>query len=310
MIKRIIILLFLILPFFVNAQNSSDTLPVASDSITTFSKQNIYTGKNGCSFICNKPETFGFVTQIPGDTYGYVKQSFKKENLYKAGIVAASTTLLLIFDQKITNGVQGFCLRNNISASENFSPIIKMKIGGKQTNIGKMPKNINTAIYNLGQGSSVVLMMAGFYIGGKIKKDNRALQTASQLGEAFLALGVGTQLMKYSTGRENPSDASVAGGRWRPFPSYSNFQNNKPKYDAFPSGHLATFVSAITIVSENYPTKRWIKPVGFSIAGLLSLAMINNGVHWASDFPLGFAIGYGYGKYIARKNKLKVNTAW
>ncbi len=310
MIRKIIISIILALPLFVAAQNNTDTLRSLSDTITSITKQRTYLEKNGVSFICNKPKTFGFVTNIPGDTYGYVKQSFKKENLYKAGIVAASTTLLLIFDQKITNGVQGFCLRNNISASENFSPIIKMKIGGKQTNIGKMPKNINTAIYNLGQGSSVVLMMAGFYIGGKIKKDNRALQTASQLGEAFLALGVGTQLMKYSTGRENPSDASVAGGRWRPFPSYSNFQNNKPKYDAFPSGHLATFVSAITIVSENYPTKRWIKPVGFSIAGLLSLAMINNGVHWASDFPLGFAIGYGYGKYIARKNKLKVNTTW
>jgi hypothetical protein len=39
--------------------------------------------------------------------------------------------------------------------------------------------------------------------------------------------------------------------------------------------------------------------------------MINNGVHWASDFPLGFALGYGYGKYIAKKNKIKVKaTAW
>jgi hypothetical protein len=126
--------------------------------------------------------------------------------------------------------------------------------------------------------------------------------------ESFLALGLGTQLIKYSTGRENPSDATVAGGRWRPFPSMNDFQNHKPIYDAFPSGHLATFVSAITIVSENYPRKRWIKPVGYSIAGLLSLSMVNNGVHWASDFPLGFAIGYGYGKYIAKRNKRVLHT--
>jgi hypothetical protein len=32
--------------------------------------------------------------------------------------------------------------------------------------------------------------------------------------------------------------------------------------------------------------------------------MINNGVHWASDFPLGIALGHGYGKYIARKARL------
>lgn len=117
-------------------------------------------------------------------------------------------------------------------------------------------------------------------------------------------------LFERYAGRENPSDATVAGGRWRPLPSMGEFQNHKPKYDAFPSGHLATFVSAVTIISENYPTKKWIKPIGYTIAGLLSFSMINNGVHWASDFPIGFALGYGYGKYITRKNKIKVPAAW
>ena len=215
---------------------------------------------------------------------------------------------MIIFDQQITNGLQSFAKRNGISASEDFDAIVSVKLFGKKTNLGKMPKNVNTAFYNIGQGSSVVLMAAGFYIGGLIKKDNRALQTASQLGESFLALGFGTQLMKYGTGRENPSDASIPGGRWRPFPTLSDFQNKKPKYDAFPSGHLATFVSAVTIISENYPRIRWIKPVGYTIAGLLGLAMINNGVHWAGDFPLGFAMGYGFGKFITKKNHLKLTS--
>jgi hypothetical protein len=73
---------------------------------------------------------------------------------------------------------------------------------------------------------------------------------------------------------------------------------------------LTTFVGAIKIVSENYPAKKWIKPIGYTIAGLLSLSMINNRVHWASDFPLGFALGNGYGKYITRKNKVKLRPAW
>ena len=147
-----------------------------------------------------------------------------------------------------------------------------------------------------------MLIAAGFFITGEIKKDNRALQTANQLVEAFIALGGSTQLLKYATGRENPSDATAHGGRWRPFPSWSNFQNNKTKYDAFPSGHLATFVSTVAIISENYPEIKWVKPVGYSIAGLIGLSMINNGVHWASDFPLGVALGYGFGKFISRKS--------
>ncbi len=248
-----------------------------------------------------RPKPFAFITSIPKDVAGFSKQSFKKDNWSKLGWIAASTAGLLLADQVITDNVQQFSADHGISAKESFSPILTLKLGGKPTNIGKLPRNVNTAFYNLGQGSSAMVMAAGFFIVGQIKKDNRALQTASQLTEAFLALGVGTQILKYATGRENPSDATVPRGRWRPFPSWKEFQDNKPKYDAFPSGHLATFVSAITILSENYKEKKWIAPVGYSIAGLCALSMVNNGVHWASDFPLGFALGYGFGKFISAK---------
>lgn len=302
MSKNIFFLLIICYPFFVKASTKGDS------SIAP--NQKIYLEKNGDSFTCMKPKSFDFFTKIPQDSYGYVKQSFQKKNLPKLAAVAASTAVLIIFDQQITDGLQSFFHRNGISAEEDFKPIVQTKIFGKSTNLGKWPKNANTFFYNIGQGSSVVLAAAGFFIAGKIKNDNRALQTASQLAEAFLALGAGTQLLKYSTGRESPSQPTTAGGRWRPFPSISNFQNDKPKYDAFPSGHLATFVSAVTIIAQNYPRVKWIKPVGFTFAGLIGLAMINNGAHWAGDYPLGFALGYGYGKFITRKNHVHHPTAF
>jgi PAP2 superfamily len=275
----------------------------------TTSINKIYLEKNGDSFYCIKPKTFSFFTHIPKDFAGYVKQSFQKKNLYKTGIVVGATALLLVFDQQINDGVQSFARRNNISAEEDFDPIFRPKLFGKNTNIGKWPKNFNTAVYNFGQGSTVMWMAAGFFIAGKIKQDNRALQTASQLVESFLALGASTQILKYSTGRQTPGDATVKGGRWQPFPSVSDFNNHKSKFDAFPSGHLATFVSAITIVAENYPRVKWIKPVGYTIAGLLSFAMMNNGVHWAGDYPLGFALGYGFGKFITKKNHIRLKNS-
>lgn len=253
-----------------------------------------------------KPRPFSFLTDIPKDVAGFSKQSFKKKNLTSLGIVIASTAVLYLTDQSITNTLQDNFEDHHLIAAENFSPFIKINIGGKPTNIGKIPKNINTAFYDLGQGSSAMFMAAGFYLVGKITRDNRALHTAGELANAFITLGVGTQIMKYATGRENPSDATIPRGRWRPFPLWKNFQNNKTKYDAFPSGHLATFISAITIIGENYPEKKWIKPLGYSIAGLCGLAMINNGVHWASDFPLAIALGHGYGKYIATKARTTI----
>lgn len=290
MVKKIILLL--VIPYTGYCQ-----LPDTA-SITAVKEINIR------SFTAvKKPASFSFISSIPKDVAGFTKTSFSKNNFRNLQLIAGSTLFLYLADQSVTNTIQDKLEDNGIVARESFSPFINVKIGGKPTNIGKVPHNINTAFYDLGQGSSEMLFAAGFFIAGKLKNDNRALQTASQLTEAFITLGLGTQLMKYATGRENPSDATASRGRWTPFPSWKNFQNNKTKYDAFPSGHMAGFVSAITIMGENYPEKKWIKPVGYSIAGLCGLAMINNGVHWASDFPLGFALGYGYGKYLAHKAK-------
>jgi PAP2 superfamily len=298
---------FFLFPFIASAQ-ISDTLKIADTAkIDTAEKKQIVVNSIVIRAVeYKKPKPFSFAINMPADIAGFAKNSFSRKNLKGLGIIAGSTALLYLADQVITNSVQSVAERNNIYAAERFSPFLRINIGGKPTNIGKIPKNINTAIYNIGQGSFTLFIAAGLYVSGKIKKDNRALQTASQLAESFLALGVGTQVIKYATGRENPSDASVIRGQWQPFPSWGNFQQNKTKYDAFPSGHLATFVSAVTILGENYPEKKWIRPVGYSLAGLIGLSMINNGVHWASDFPLGFALGYGFGKYISKKHRIQL----
>jgi hypothetical protein len=287
------LLLIVLLPFGLTAQT------IDSTNTTSLPFQNITSHQ---LTVYKKPKLLSFVSNIPNDFAGFTKQSFQRKNLLPIAIIAGSTAVLYLADQNITYNLQDYSEDHWVSSKESFSPILKIKIGGKQTNIGKLPRNINTAFYDLGQGSCSMLIAAGFFITGEIKKDNRALQTANQLVEAFIALGGSTQLLKYATGRENPSDATVSRGRWTPFPAWSNFQNNKTKYDAFPSGHLATFVSTVAIISENYPEIKWIKPVGYSIAGLIGLSMINNGVHWASDFPLGVALGYGFGKFISRKS--------
>ena len=297
--KNVLLLFILLLPLSLISQTTDSLNSEMRMSIKAIPQKIIY----------KKPRPFSFITNIPKDVAGFTKQSFKKQNLKDLAIVAGSTAILILADQAITNSVQTNFNNAGIHGTESFSPIVQLNFGGKKTNFGKLPKNINTAIYNLGQGSFSMMFAAGFFILGKVKKDNRALQTASQLTESFIALGAVTQLIKYSTGRENPSDATVKGGRWQPFPSWKNFQNNKPKYDAFPSGHLATFVSTVTIIGENYPEIKWIKPVGYTISGLIGLSMINNGVHWAGDLPLGFALGYGFGKFITKKTGLKIVSA-
>ena len=65
-------------------------------------------------------------------------------------------------------------------------------------------------------------------------------------------------------------------------------------------------MATVTVIADNYPEYKYIRPLGYSLMALLGYSMINNGVHWASDYPLGLAIGYGFAKVITNRNKQEV----
>lgn len=263
---------------------------------------------NGKMLIYTKPRNLGFILDLPKDAAGIASQTFKKESVKPLLYIAGSTALLLLTDQSIADGVTQFSRNIHLYSEEKNVNLLNFKMGEKNVSLLRLPANVNTGIYQIGQGFPSLLIGAGLFTYGKIKKDYRALSTASQLAEAFILMGVSTQIVKRITGRQSPSEATVAGGKWRPFPSFSEFQNHTPNYDAFPSGHLATLMSSVTIFSENYPEKKWIKPVGYSLTGLVAYAMINNEVHWASDYPLALGMGFLCAKQVLKHNRKIVST--
>ncbi|MGC4013247.1 MAG: phosphatase PAP2 family protein [Luteolibacter sp.] len=140
---------------------------------------------------------------------------------------------------------------------------------------------------------------------GKLSKDYRALATASDIASTFITMAIVTQAVKRISGRESPFVASLAGGRWRPFPSFTEYQRNTPYYDAFPSGHLATLMATITVLAQNYPEKKWIRPVGYTLMTICMWTMANIDVHWVGDYPLALAIGYLSGKLATSRHLSK-----
>ncbi|RZL09668.1 MAG: phosphatase PAP2 family protein, partial [Hymenobacter sp.] len=112
--------------------------------------------------------------------------------------------------------------------------------------------------------------------------------------------------LKRTTGRQSPFRSTQDRGRWFFLPSYNTYQRNVSNYDAFPTGHLATAMATVTVIAENYPEYHFIRPVGYGLMGLLGYAMLNNGVHWASDYPLGIALGYGFAKIAVRNGRTRV----
>jgi hypothetical protein len=95
----------------------------------------------------------------------------------------------------------------------------------------------------------------------------------------------------------------MPGGKWQLLPDPIEYGNNVPKYDAFPTGHLATAMATVTVIADNYPEYKLIRPIGYSLMALCGFAMVNNGVHWVSDYPYGITLGYSMAKITtARSN--------
>lgn len=284
------------------AETKKDTLinNVWRDTMRVQKAQVFDTESNG-SILYYKPKPFQFAKNIPSDIYQLGKTAFSRQNLPKLGVIIAGSALLTIVDQPITNATQQFGRYINLDPSRKSKTLIQFNIGGFHVNAMEIPDNANSAIYYLGEGWASMLIAGGFYSYGLVAHNYRALQTTSQITEAIFALGLTTQFLKRVTGRQSPFRAmdvpnGVPGGDWHPFPNPARYQKKVSNFDAFPSGHLATAMATITILAGNYPDNKYIKPVGYSLMGLLGFSMLNNGVHWLSDYPLAIAIGYTCGK--------------
>jgi len=287
----------------VSAQNRLDTLVYNSDSTKT-TKMIAYPQEDGTILLYRKPKPFSFITQIPRTFGGMAKESFTKKSLKTWGLITGSTLLMVAFDQDIAKGVQHLAQDVHVSSDTPYKTLVGFKMGSKDVPVYQLPQNINTAFYSVGEGFTSIAISGGFFIYGKIKRDYRALQTASQILQVQLAVGLLTQTIKRMTGRESPFVSTAPGGVWKPFPGFSEYTKHTPHYDAFPSGHMTTMMATVTVLADNYPSKKWIRPFGYSLMGLVGLAMINNGVHWISDYPLALGIGYVSGKVAVRMNRV------
>jgi len=173
-----------------------------------------------------------------------------------------------------------------------------------------VPTDNGSALYFLGDGITHVSIMAGFFAHSMIKENDKSLNVSSQLAEGLIGVTIVTQVLKHLSGRETPTWSSTKTGKWRWFPNPRTYHVDVPKYDAFPSGHFAASMMTITVLAENYPANPYIKPIGYTLISLLGFQMMNNGVHWASDYPLGIAIGYTFGKIVSKRERDKAKAGW
>jgi len=225
------------------------------------------------------PRWYDMIANVPGDWLRYGRETFQESEIPEYLGLTVATTALIVVDEPLWQ-------RSHRWYEES-----------------RAVKNLSDFFTSLGDGRSQFGLAAGFAAYGLVAKDNRALRTASQTVEAILACGTVIQVLKHVTGRESPFVSTAPAGVWRMFPNQIEYLKHVPRYDAFPSGHIATTMATVIVVTENYP--EWgVRPVGYVVAGLVGVAMGNRGIHWYSDYPLGLTLGYTFGMLAAHPSWL------
>jgi len=275
--KRIIILFF---SFSIgvaklSAQEEPCTIPNDLENlqaIVTTNSENI-NSSDSISFAWHDP-----ITKLPKDFYSFGERVFNVNNVGTLVGLTALTGVLVLIDPQT-------------------APIFE-----KNYKSSPFVHDLSKKTSFIGGGEFHLIMAAAFGSAGLIFNSPRAERTALQIIEAELATGITVQLLKHISGRESPQFSLASRGIFRPFPSINEYHHNETKFYSFPSGHVSTSMAVLTVIADNYPDMKWIKPVGYSVIGLIGVSLVSRGWHWFSDYPLAIAIGYAFGKVITSGN--------
>jgi len=249
-------------------------------------------------YVYPRPKFFNFITGIPRNYATLGKETVKQQNLKWLGLTVATTGILIAGDEIFLDEAERV---RDIGVTKKHH----YKILGGMVDV---PTNTSATLYHFGHGNTSLIVGLGLLTAGGIKKDYRAIHTSSEILEGLFTLGFMTQGLKRVFGRESPNAATQPRGAWHGFPGWNEYMENTSHYDAMPSGHVATLTSTVTILAKNYPEVKWIRPVGYTMIAAMGVEMMNSGVHWASDYPLGFLIGYSVGSVVANSKITKIKT--
>ena len=223
---------------------------------------------------------YQMITEVPKDEYSFFRNTFSASDIPTVGGIAVLTGTLMRFDKS------GWVYDKNLYHSSSLF------------------RNTSDVSVYIGNGQFHFILSALFATYGIIDQNQTALKTASNIVEAELSAGLLVQILKRVTGRESPGGSDKSLGDWKFFPSIKEYQKDQPKYYSFPSGHLAATTAVLTVIANDYPQFTWFRPVSYCALGILGISLVSHGMHWYSDLPLGFFIGYSIGNIVAPEIKL------
>lgn len=250
------------------------------------------------------------VTDIPATSWDGLKTAFSKDALPGWGIVIGTTAVLYHYDQDILNDVQAKGRSWGLGNSVNYESWLTLG----NTTLFSGPKDTAGWLYFMGDGFIPVGLSLGMIGTGYFGEKTRAWNTGVEMANGLIVGGLFDQVVKHVVGRQSPSRASVDRGAVRPFPNIKKYSQDTAAYDAMPSGHIMSATIMFTVLEEEYPEYNYIfYPAEVAWLGILGFGMVNVAVHWASDYPMGIAMGYLFGRSavaIHHPDRYKTFSKW
>jgi len=237
------------------------------------------------------PEKTELCSYVYDDYLQAYERAFDEDAMPYWWTVGLSTAALIAVDDTLISNAQHLGQKWGIASKDNTTTVIKYQ----NLNILRVPTDLGSGLYFIGDGWTHSAIALGFIATGSWTDNDKTYNVGFELIEGMITTTIATQALKHLTGHETPNEATTPTGRWDFFPNQQDYRNNVAKYDAFPSGHLAVGSMTLTVIHKNYPDNPWVMPVGVTLLTALSFQMMNNGVHWASDYPLAIALGYTFG---------------
>jgi hypothetical protein len=153
-------------------------------------------------------------------------------------------------------------------------------------NSGGSARSIANAVAPFGSEYSFGVLGA-FFLSGKLLKNEKAMSVAEDgLASSLIAAGVISPILKLTVSRERPNRAE------------STFDRDRGGM-SFPSGHATQAFAVASVIAAHYDSP-WVKVAAYGLAGLVGLARMEQGEHFASDVLAGALIGTAVGNAVVR----------
>lgn len=156
---------------------------------------------------------------------------------------------------------------------------------------GRNLERLSDALNYGGRPQYAVLLLGGTWVGGRLAGRGEVADASLRIGAALAAGGVLNGALKYTVGRERPSETADP-HHFRPFAEENRWQS-------FPSGHAVVAFSLASAVSEEARSP-WVTAAAYGGAAAVAWSRVYEDKHWASDVTAGALIGVLAGRGTVR----------